>query len=125
MFKIQYNLIVLIFISLMYSDDTSIQEKLKTLINANEKLTGILNTIKDINEVLSIKRLVETNIDNNKTILKQLEKSLSKHFELSSKAIQKEHLFLLRGDQPLSSNSNQIFEQKLQFFLNSEQKKFI
>lgn len=32
--------------------------------------------IKDINEVLSIKSLVESNIENNKTILKQLEKSL-------------------------------------------------
>jgi len=32
--------------------------------------------IKDINEVLSIKILVENNIDNNKSILKQLEKSL-------------------------------------------------
>jgi hypothetical protein len=32
--------------------------------------------IKDINEVLSIKSLVESNIENNKTILKQLEKSM-------------------------------------------------
>lgn len=32
--------------------------------------------IKDINEVLSIKSLVESNIENNKAILKQLEKSL-------------------------------------------------
>lgn len=40
-------------------------------------LAGIVNRIiKDINEVLSIKRLVESNIDNNKAILKQLEKSI-------------------------------------------------
>ena len=32
--------------------------------------------IKDINEVLTIKSLVQNNIENNKTILKQLEKSL-------------------------------------------------
>jgi hypothetical protein len=32
--------------------------------------------IKDINEVLTIKSLVQNNIDNNKTILKQLEKSI-------------------------------------------------
>lgn len=32
--------------------------------------------IKDINEVLTIKALVQNNIDNNKTILKQLEKSI-------------------------------------------------
>lgn len=32
--------------------------------------------IKDINEVLSIKSLIENNIENNKTILKQLEKSM-------------------------------------------------
>lgn len=40
-------------------------------------LTMIVNRIiKDINEVLTIKSLVQNNIDNNKSILKQLEKSM-------------------------------------------------
>ncbi len=40
-------------------------------------LAMIVNrTIKDINEVLSIKSLVQNNINNNKSILKQLEKSI-------------------------------------------------
>lgn len=40
-------------------------------------LAMIVNRIiKDINEILSIKSLVENNIENNKTILKQLEKSM-------------------------------------------------
>lgn len=40
-------------------------------------LAMIVNrTIKDINEVLTIKSLVQNNIDNNKSILKQLEKSV-------------------------------------------------
>jgi hypothetical protein len=40
-------------------------------------LTMIVNRIiKDINEILSIKSLVMNNIENNKTILKQLEKSI-------------------------------------------------
>lgn len=40
-------------------------------------LSIILNRIiKDINEILSIKSLVESNIENNKSILKQLEKSM-------------------------------------------------
>lgn len=42
-----------------------------------DTLSIIVNRIiKDINEVLSIKSLVENNIDNNKAILKQLEKSI-------------------------------------------------
>lgn len=40
-------------------------------------LTALVNRIiKDINEVLTIKELVENNIENNKSILKQLEKSI-------------------------------------------------
>ncbi len=40
-------------------------------------LTAIVNRIiKDINEIITIKSLVESNIENNKTILKQLEKSI-------------------------------------------------
>lgn len=40
-------------------------------------LTALVNRIiKDINEILTIKSLVESNIENNKTILKQLEKSI-------------------------------------------------
>ena len=40
-------------------------------------LTMMVNRIiKDINEILTIKSLVQNNIDNNKTILKQLEKSI-------------------------------------------------
>ncbi|HLO55363.1 MAG TPA: hypothetical protein VK169_13795 [Saprospiraceae bacterium] len=40
-------------------------------------LTMMVNRIiKDINEILAIKSLVQDNIDNNKTILKQLEKSI-------------------------------------------------
>lgn len=53
------------------------------LLNAKEVeldkdlLSIIINRIiKDINEVLSIKLLVESNIENNKSILKQLDKSL-------------------------------------------------
>ncbi|OFX27278.1 MAG: hypothetical protein A2041_12360 [Bacteroidetes bacterium GWA2_31_9b] len=42
-----------------------------------DMLAMIVNRIiKDINEILSIKSLVESNIDNNKAILKQLEKSM-------------------------------------------------
>ncbi|MBU2492389.1 MAG: hypothetical protein KJ571_07150 [Bacteroidetes bacterium] len=42
-----------------------------------ELLSLILNRIiKDINEILLIRHLVETNIENNKSILKQLEKSM-------------------------------------------------
>ena len=33
-------------------------------------------TIKDINEILSIRSLINNNIENNKVILKQLEKSI-------------------------------------------------
>jgi len=40
-------------------------------------LTALVNRIiKDINEILTIKTLVENNIENNKSILKQLEKSI-------------------------------------------------
>lgn len=40
-------------------------------------LAAIVNRIiKDINEIMTIKSLVESNIENNKTILKQLEKSI-------------------------------------------------
>lgn len=49
----------------------------KTIELDKDLLALIVNrTIKDINEVLSIKSLVESNIENNKTILKQLEKSM-------------------------------------------------
>lgn len=40
-------------------------------------LAMIVNRIiKDINEILTIKSLVQNNIDNNKAILKQLEKTM-------------------------------------------------
>jgi hypothetical protein len=40
-------------------------------------LTALVKRIiKDINEILTIKSLVENNIENNKSILKQLEKSI-------------------------------------------------
>lgn len=44
----------------------------------NSKLLSIIATriIKDINEILSIKSIVYSNIENNKAILKQLEKSI-------------------------------------------------
>jgi hypothetical protein len=47
-------------------------------IELEKDLLAILvnRIIKDINEVLTIKSLVQNNIDNNKTILKQLEKSI-------------------------------------------------
>ncbi len=47
-------------------------------IDLDKNLLAIILTriIKDINEVTSIKRLVEGNIENNKSILKQLEKSI-------------------------------------------------
>ena len=49
----------------------------KTLILEKELLSIIINRIiKDINEVIRIKSLVEGNIDHNKEILKQLEKSI-------------------------------------------------
>jgi hypothetical protein len=49
----------------------------KTIDLDKDLLAMIVNrTIKDINEVLSIKSLVENNIENNRAILKQLEKSM-------------------------------------------------
>lgn len=47
-------------------------------VSLDKKLLGIIinRIIKDINETLSIKSLVEANIDNNKLILKQLDKSI-------------------------------------------------
>ena len=47
-------------------------------IDLDKNLLAILvsRIIKDINEILSIKSLVYKNIENNKTILKQLEKSI-------------------------------------------------
>jgi hypothetical protein len=47
-------------------------------VELDKDLLAILvnRIIKDINEVLSIKTLVQSNIENNKAILKQLEKSM-------------------------------------------------
>ncbi|MBE2255782.1 MAG: hypothetical protein IAE65_06235 [Ignavibacteria bacterium] len=47
-------------------------------IDLDKNLLSIIvnRIIKDINEVLLIKTLVQNNIDNNKEILKQLEKSI-------------------------------------------------
>lgn len=48
------------------------------IVDLDKDLLAIIvnRTIKDISEILSIKSLVENNIDNNKTILKQLDKSM-------------------------------------------------
>jgi hypothetical protein len=48
------------------------------VIDLDKDLLAIIvnRTIKDISEILSIKSLVENNIENNKTILKQLDKSM-------------------------------------------------
>lgn len=49
----------------------------KEIVLDKDLLTALVNRIiKDINEVLTIKELVENNIENNKSILKQLEKSI-------------------------------------------------
>lgn len=48
------------------------------VVDLDKDLLAIIvsRTIKDISEILSIKSLVENNIENNKTILKQLDKSM-------------------------------------------------
>lgn len=62
-------------IAYMLARDIAINAK--TIDLDKDLLTVLVNrAIKDINEILSIKSLVESNIENNKTILKQLEKSM-------------------------------------------------
>ncbi|MGG6546919.1 UNVERIFIED_CONTAM: hypothetical protein NY100_16085, partial [Prevotella sp. 15_C9] len=62
-------------IAYMLARDIAINAK---EIELDKKLLSILvnRIIKDINEILLIKSLVINNIENNKNILKQLEKSL-------------------------------------------------
>lgn len=62
-------------IAYMLARDIALNAKVIDL--DKDLLTMIVNRIiKDINDVLTIKSLVESNIENNKTILKQLEKSM-------------------------------------------------
>jgi len=62
-------------IAYMLARDIALNAKVIDL--DKDLLTMIVNRIiKDINDVLTIKLLVENNIENNKTILKQLEKSM-------------------------------------------------
>lgn len=62
-------------ISYMLARDIAINA---TELNLDKDLLAILinRIVKDLYEVLSIKKLVESNIENNKSILKQLEKSI-------------------------------------------------
>ena len=59
----------------MLSRDIALNAK---RVDLDKDLLAILvnRIIKDINEVLSIKSLVSSNIENNKAILKQLDKSI-------------------------------------------------
>ena len=59
----------------MLARDISVNAK--TLVLDKEILTVMVNRIiKDISEITSIRSMVEKNIDNNKAILKQIEKSM-------------------------------------------------
>ncbi|MFK5982246.1 MAG: hypothetical protein QM499_04965 [Flavobacteriaceae bacterium] len=62
-------------IAYMLSRDIAINSK---NVSIDKDILGIIisRIIKDINEITSIKMLVQSNIENNKTILKQLEKSM-------------------------------------------------
>jgi GTP-binding protein EngB required for normal cell division len=62
-------------IAYMLARDVALNAK---VIDLDKDLLAIIvnRTIKDISEILSIKSLVENNIENNKTILKQLDKSM-------------------------------------------------
>ena len=62
-------------IAYMLARDISVNAK--TLVLDKEILTVMVNRIiKDISEITSIRSMVEKNIDNNKAILKQIEKSM-------------------------------------------------
>jgi hypothetical protein len=64
-----------LIIAYMLARDIALKAK---IIDLDKDLLVIIvnRIIKDINDILSVKGLVESNIDNNKAILKQLEKSI-------------------------------------------------
>jgi len=59
----------------MLARDVAINAKIPE-VDFNFLVILLNRIIKDINEVLTIKSLVESNIENNKQILKQLDKSI-------------------------------------------------
>lgn len=64
-----------LIIAYMLARDIAINAK-EVEIDTDLLFILVNRIIKDINEILSIKSLIENNIENNKTILKQLEKSM-------------------------------------------------